>query len=627
MNKILKRLIFLITCIVSLTLAAETKYTYDTREWMNINSAAMQMLNNDRTGSRVPFKPCLINNDFVAAKCKIVEYYDCAIYFDPDKRAVIYVDDKARADYYVIFADATNVNMGPGGYELFIECNISPTKSYDLLYDLRTNQARKLADGDMNTMSRFARRVPHINYKNPHDKISKLLHEYFRELSEGDYVEAEKARRKIIMKANQDQGIDSDVLQWDNTTIFNAYPLMELGEALMLSYPTKYRERESLTIARDPFEGYKYVKQVFRLDTLLNEANSVLLSGDIRLSVDMIKKNVETELINYARWEGTEEAYDRVLMTLYNSPLRNDARSEQEKIVYSKIAGSQSKDDFIAYLNKFKGVDEGHFNFIEQRLFQVAFEQMPATAQGCKEYLSNYPLSPHADEVRAKVSEYAYQELQPTAASCRKFLNEYPHSPHAEEVWYRVYELAYNEIGDNLELCEKYLIDYPNSQYCDQVRRKILKIKYDRAVAAGTVAAYDQFLKENSYNSYTEDIQNRRAALTGGGSSHVTPIDTNYQPATHQRPQSEVRQPAVQSQQPAVQSQRPATQSQQPALQSQQPASQSQQPATQSQRPAAQTQQQAKPAPKKPAQSTQKQQQNGSNNSNSSTGTLWELDF
>lgn len=542
MKMIPKSAIILACCIAWLTLSAKTKYTYDTREWLNINSAAMQMLNNDRSGNNIPFKPCLINNDFVAAKCKIVEYYDCAIYFDPDRRAVIFVDDKARADYYVIFADATNVNMGPGGYELFIECNISPSKSYDLLYNVRTNQARKLADGDMSVMSRFIRRIPHINYKNPHDKISRLFHEYFKELSQGEYTEALKVRRKIILKANQDQGIDSDVLQWDNTTIFNSYPLMELSEALLLSYPAKYRERESMPIARDPFAGYNYVKQVFRLDTLLNEANSVLLSGDIRLSVDMIKKTVETELINYARWEGSEEAYDCVLMTLYNSPLRSEARSEQEKIVYARIAGSNSKDDFMAYLNKFKGVDNGHYNFIEQRLFQIAYEQMPATADGCRQYLSNYPLSPHADEVRSRVAEYAYNELQPTAQSCRKFLADFPQSPHAEEVWYRLYELAYNETGDNLELCKSYLTEFPNSQYCDKVQRKILQISYNRAVAEGTVAAYDRFLSENPHSPYTDDIQARRAALTGSGGSHVTPIHSGNstpkpQPQSQPKPQ------------------------------------------------------------------------------------------
>lgn len=581
MNYVFKNTLLLIWALVCIMARAEGNYTYDTREWLNLNSAAVQMLNNDRSGSIIPFKPCLINNDFVAAKCKIVEYYDCAIYFDPDKRAVIYVDDKARADYYVIFADATNVNMGAGNYELFIECNISPSKSYDLIYNVRTNQARKLADGDVSIISRFARRLPHINYKNPHDKVTKLLHDYFKELAAGNYVDAQKARRKLIMKANQDQGLDSDVLDWDNTTIFNSYPLVELGEALMLSYPTKYRERDALSIARDPFRGYNYVKQVYRLDTLLNEANSVLLSGDIRLSVDMIKKNVENELINYARWEGTEQAYDRVLMTLYNSPLRADARTEQEKIVYSRIAGSSSKDDFMTYLNKFKGVDDGHYNFIEQRMFQLAYEQMPQTADGCKEFLKNYPFAPQAGEVRKKMSEYAYMELQPTVESCRNFLNEYPQSPHAEEVWYRVYELAYNEIGDDIERCDKYLADYPNSQYCDQVRWKKQSILNRR------------YAEENG------------ELMTDGAD---VPIQVQSSAAdVHNAPERQVKQPA----------EKPLHQSTvQPAAPASQPASQAQQ-----SKPA------AKPVEPGKQKSNSSNSTTNSTNSNSSTGTLWELDF
>ncbi|MBO7609735.1 MAG: hypothetical protein J6S96_06000 [Muribaculaceae bacterium] len=601
-----KSILAIICLLMTLSSFAESKLTYDTREWLTVNSSAVQMMNNDRSGNVIPFKPCAITNDFVAAKCKIVEYYDCAVYFDPDKRAVIFVDDSARADYYIIFADATNVNMGAGKYELFIECNVSPTKSYDLVYNVKTNMARKLADGDVAIISRFARRVPHICYKNPHDKISKLLHDYFKWLSAGDYAEAQKARNKIILKSNQDQGIDSDVLNWDNATIFNCYPLMELGEALMMSYPAKYRERDALNVPRDPFRGYQYVKQVYRRDTLLNDANSLLLSGDIRLSVDMIKKNIENELLNYARWEGTEEAYDRVLMTLYNSPIRNEARSEQEKFVYSKVAASGSVDDYLTYLNKFRGVDEGHFNFVEQRLFQMAYEQMPATAAGCREYLKNYPLSPLASEVRAKVSEYAYQELQPTSESCRDFLKNYPNSPHAQEVWYKLYEVAYDEIGDDLEKCVKYLNDYPNSQYCDQVQRKMLKIKYDKAVTAGTVAAYDVFLNENPYNTYTDDIKNRRAAVMGnnyGSTSHVTSIDVVNREST---PVSTSHSGQV-VQSSAQQQQKVATNVQNHSVQQQPQTSQSE--------------------PKQKAKEPEKQNANKNNSSNTSTGTLWELDF
>ncbi|MBQ7691786.1 MAG: hypothetical protein IJT30_11450 [Muribaculaceae bacterium] len=551
--------------------AQKSKSTaYDGREWLSNNAEALRQLRTGNVGTPVAFKPCAISNDFMAAKCKVVEYYGCAVYYDMERKTVIFVDDAARADYFVIFADVTNVNMGGEQDELYIECNASPTKAFDVLYNVRTNKARKVGEADMAIMGRFATRVPHTYYKTPRDKDTKLLHDYFKALAQGDYVAAQAERRKIIERA----GGTGDKMPWENTFIFDSYPLIELGEAMMMSYPSKYANRNELTLPRDPFKGYDYVKQIYRRDTLLNDANAVLLSGDIRLSVDVIKKNIETELLNYARWEGTEAAYDKVLMTLYNSPLRKDARAEQERMVYMRVATSNNADDLLAYLNKFSGAEESHYTQVEQRYFKLAYEQMPPTVAGCRKYLQRCSLSPYAAEVRNKLSEYAFKELQPNTASYKAFLKEFPKSPHCTEVWYRLYESAFNELGDNLEQCQRYLAEYPESEYCDQVVDKIMDIKYAETVKAGTIEAYNTFLNSTPRNRHTDEAMSRLETLRAGGyvSTTVTTTATGGEPAganagAGQQHTTRVDVDTHTQQQPAQQQSAPKQQNKQPTKQ------------------------------------------------------------
>ena len=513
--------------------AQVSKNSYNSGQWRQTNATAMLNLESSQLETEIPFKPVLINEELVTTKCKLVEFYDKAIYYDIERRMVLFVDDKARSDYYLIFVDATNVNMGANSYELFIECNVSPTKSYDVVYNLVTNKARKVAEGDMTLLRRFATMKPHIYYTQPRERNTKMLHDYFKALSEENYVAAQEMRMEICRENNALYGND---VNWNNVSIFNAYPLMELGEAMLMNYPANYSERSSMMVKRDPYKAYSYVTQVYKRDTLLTEANSVLLSGDIRLSVDQIKTGLEKELLRLARLENTEQAYDRFLMALYNSPLRKEARVEQEALVYPAASTATTEEALLRYLNKYRGVDERHYNFVEQRLFKVAFDNLQPTEAACKEYVSRFLLSPYSDQVRKRMSEYAYNEIKPNAASCRYFLENYGDSPHSEEVWYKLYEYAFNELPDDIDACNKYIELYPGSEYCDQVDKKILKIKYNNAVKANTVEAYDAFIEENGYNTYTGDVKQRRDQLLGVSSSVQRDDDSyddgdDYEPA------------------------------------------------------------------------------------------------
>lgn len=494
------------------TLGAQN--VYNAERWAQQNSTAIHQLFSQQVSTPQEFRPCVLEMTSVPDNCLAVKYFDIVAYFDPD-RHVAFVEDAGSKQFSLIFDQVSKMAMGVKQYELVIECDQAGHHS-EVVYNVKNHRAWLKTHGDLALARRFDVGAPKVFYKNQRDKTTVMFHDYFKALSAHDYVAAQECRHQIILKANQDQGIGDDQLHWDAKLIFDSYPLMELGEALMLSYPADYEHRSSMTVQRDPYKAYEYVNLVCHRDTLLAEANAQLVGSDIRLSVDKIKRGLESELLDDARRQGTEEAYDRVLSVFYNSQLYSTARAEQEQLVYPVVVGGDQIDALQAYLSKYRGIDMAHSDAVEARLYQVAFDQMQATVQACQRYKKLYPLSPFIEQVKQKEMEYAFETLQPTGEACRSFLNEYPASPHTTQVWHKLYEYAYNELGDDLDACQRYLNELKNSPYNDLVTRKILKIKHDRLLASPTAEACEVFLSEYPYSTYSQDIRELRDRLAAG---------------------------------------------------------------------------------------------------------------
>lgn len=545
-----------ILCCLTLAINVFAQYSnnanYDTRQWQAVNQQAMQQLVNGPADQWVGFTPVKVGSEFTFDRSRTLgyPYFDFVLHFDKLVHAVLFSRNSAREDYYILFDNILNVSKGAGQSEVFMLCQMSPTQFYDVVYNVETHQAKRVDTAATGLLRRFENKTPHTFYTSSDSRDKKKTqpwHDLFKALCSGDYVGGQNQCQKIIKKANQEAGINDDRLHWEAPGIFDAYPLMELAQAMLMSYPADYSGRRSMSTPCDPIQGYQYIKQIFRRtadadDPYLKYPNAILGQSDVRSSVDNIKSTIEQHMLDYARSAKTIEAYDRVILALAfcNVGLSNKARQEQERLAYSSLVSSgltiQSCED---YLRKYDGLGQSldHYQEIETKLAELAYEQMPHTLAGCRDFLARYEGSEYADKVRGQLSEYAFAELDTTAAACKAYLDEFHASSHNDEVWFRLYEYAFNELGDSIEACEQYLVDYPGSKYCDKVRSKIIKIKYDRACAEDTWEAYDAFLKETSYNTYTDDVKTRRDAIAHAASSsdvvrEETPVKQN---PTHRR--------------------------------------------------------------------------------------------
>ncbi|MBR6248717.1 MAG: hypothetical protein IKQ89_06930 [Muribaculaceae bacterium] len=492
---------------------ASARTEYRAADWERENAAALNQITTSDVGTVVQFRAMPTGYNFTTNP-DVRQFYDCAVYFNRKTGEVIFVDDKDRTDYQLIYTRATNVGIGPNEYELFIQCDRSYTESYDLLYNVRTNQARKLSSVDMTILGRFSTMTPDIYYNQPKNQKTQLLHDYFVHLAEGDYKGALSERSEIARQANQDAGINSDQLMWQTQGIFNAFPLVELAEAMLLSYPEDYKNADKMPDGRDLYRAYKFVTDVYKRDTLIEQANAFLQVGDIRLRCEKIKKTIENSLLEDTRKQGTVEAYDKLIMTLYRSELLGTAMAEQEVLAYAATQNANNIAAYRKYLNKFRDTNPGHANDIEQKLFALAYQKLQPTVAACKEYRRDYSMSPYIQQVIEREGEYAFRELENTVEACQEYNLHYQTS-HNDEVWHRQAQLDY----DRCKTGEDYERFFNNGYYnfATDLRKAANDSMYskyfEKACELNTVEAYQEYIDHFAADKNAKNVNDAQSRI------------------------------------------------------------------------------------------------------------------
>ena len=507
--------LFILAMAAIATLApqwASARTEYRAADWERENAAALNQITNSEIGTVVQFRAMPTGYNFTTNP-DVRQFYDCAVYFNRKTGEVIFVDDKDRTDYQLIYTRATNVGIGPNEYELFIQCDRSYTESYDLLYNVRTNQARKLSSVDMTILGRFSTMTPNVYYTDPKRERTKLLHDYFVHLAEGDYKGALGERSEIARQANEEAGINSTQLMWQTQRIFDAYPLIELGEAMLLSYPADYKNADKMPDGRDLYRAYKFVTDVYKRDTLIEQANAFLQVGDIRLRCEKIKKTIENSLLEDTRKKGTVEAYDKLIMTLYRSELLGTAMAEQEVLAYAATQNANSIAAYRKYLNKFRDTNPSHASDIENKLYTLAFQQLQPNVAACKQYRRDYSMSPYIQQVIEREGEYAFRELENTVEACEEYNLHYQTS-HNEEVWRRQAQLDY----DRCQTGEDYERFFNNGYYnfATELRMaahdSIYSKYFQKACELDTEEAYQEYIdrfRADKNAKFVYDAQSR----------------------------------------------------------------------------------------------------------------------
>lgn len=511
MNKLMKSVqkIIILTLLAWLPMAA---FANDSQLWNSANSAAVDALCRGTQGTSAKFNP--VKKEGLSPVTRhAVNFYESSALLEKSTGVVYKQIENEFNYYYVLFAGAKDIRMGKNPSQFEIECVDAAGATYYVVYDMESNTATRLPDRSLPNAKRIGNGTPQLVYKQNGSMFKDFRH-YFKCLAAGEYTDALAKRNQIRSELKGDT--------------FNAYPLWELGEAMLLSYPASYHK--SGMLPRDLMKAYNFVAEVFRNDKYISEANTLLALSEIRLTAGTIKSKIENELLEEARRKHTEAAYDQILEVLYESPLYAQARGEQEEIAMSNLGNSENMSSIFNYLNKYRYVNNENTKAVENRLYTIEYNNMGSKWTDCRDYLAKYPLSPYADVVRARLHDRQFSQIS-CAADCKAFLDAHPESDRCNEVWLKYADLALQETPDDEAALTKYLEDFAFANKKKEVEERILNIRYKKAIAEGTEEAYDEFLANNKYSKYTDEIESLRKELVGDTEEEVEEDDSDEQVA------------------------------------------------------------------------------------------------
>lgn len=469
----------------------------DTQLWNSANQSNFYTLLNGTEGTNVKCAP-VKKEGLSPITRNSVNFYECSALLEKSTGVVYKQIENEFSYYYVLFAGVKDIRMGANPLQFEMECADATGKIFYVLYDISNNTALRMADRTISNAKRVANETPELLYKQ-NGSMHKAYRSFFKCLATGDYEGAFSKRNEIYAQLNGET--------------INVYPLWELGEAMLQSYPANYPKASSV-LPRNLMTAYQYVVDVFKQDKYINEANALLASSEVRLTAGGIKSKIEEQLLEEARSKHTEAAYDQILQVLYESPLYTPARSEQEQLAMAKLGNSEYIVDILNYLNKYRYVNNDNTKMVESRLYRVAYNQMGGSFTDCAEYIEKYPLSPYVEEVKQMLHDRQFSQIS-RAADCKAFLDAHPTSPRCQEVWMKYADLALQETPDDEVALRKYLEDFSFAGKKKEVEDRILEIRYKKAVEEGTEEAFDEFLTNNKYNKYTTEIEQLRKELVG----------------------------------------------------------------------------------------------------------------
>lgn len=202
------------------------------------------------------------------------------------------------------------------------------------------------------------------------------IEKVFRALVKNEFDQAWNQRQKVTSASAEEQ------------------LLLDLSDALQLSRPEGVGNKVRLD--RDPWQAMTLVRNIYVRGEGIEAANEFLAGDGIELSTDVIEKIVEKRLIEATFANGGEVEYRRLLSVL----------------------------------------DESHpaYSQVRAKLAEIDFTNRCTSAQGCRNYMRDYPESPLVEKAKALTLQYDYEdaEKEGTVQSWSKFINSYSTRPEAQ---------------------------------------------------------------------------------------------------------------------------------------------------------------------------------------------------
>ena len=325
----------------------------------------------------------------------------------------------------------------------------------------------------------------------------KRMVKVFKSLQDHKLDKAAKYWEDIKNKSVKDKDLDP------NTDITRQlYPLWQLSESMMMNIRDG-RGKSTQCLPYDPWSAYRNLKQVYR-DTYDIASADLFFADDkgLKMTVDDIKKAVETNLVDSARKIATEAVYDELLDLLFDCSYIPALKDEREQVAYDSIKYIGTLDRCQRYLDKYKDHNKSHFSTIEWRRDSLAYELVDSTSASCRRYMELYPSSRFYTEVEERLHHCAFNEMAPTVEACKEYQRKYPESRFIRRVKMMEEEYAYRDASEKntVESYLAFITQYPEADSVE-VASKLMQQVFDKHYFNNHVSLADLYFYDHSVNS------------------------------------------------------------------------------------------------------------------------------
>ena len=251
-------------------------------------------------------------------------------------------------------------------------------------------------------------------------------------------------------------------------------PLPDLARAMMDISPIAQSIQDGNK--HNAGTAYEFLKRVEkdRYARYIDKFLEQIENSPLTLS-DAIDKT-EGILHNEVKKQNTVAAYERLLNQLRkNSKIRKRVNDECEQLTFEEVIKASNIGRCKEYLERFPmSVNSKHYKRVTEFRDSLAYDMMPQTEAGMREYLRDYPDSYIADKAKANLYEYAFKNLAHTEKAYKTYVMEFPDSPRLEEARDSMFSCAWqNAEGEGTyKAYDTFCRAYPKAKMIEEAKEK-----------------------------------------------------------------------------------------------------------------------------------------------------------
>ena len=305
---------------------------------------------------------------------------------------------------------------------------------------------------------------------------AKIIANVFSLIEEGKLVKAEKEWEEIKKKFEKDKEIDRGI--YSSAQVY-LYPIWDISKCVLMNTKAgRENQKEPIGTAFDPWMAYKNFKSATSDFSTRKNIDIFFLERKLKYTTSSIKDNIESNLIEATAKIGTEQAYDKLISTLYDYKDIGTLEKKREQIAYDVMMNTREIAKLQHYLDKYKLFNISHHDKIEHRRDSIAFEELGKNATACKQYLNNYPRSKYNAQVTKLLHKYEFEELPHTVIACQNYLSSYPKSEYVDQVKKLMADYAYNDIKKEgtIDAYSDYLRSFGQSEKTELAKQELSRM-------------------------------------------------------------------------------------------------------------------------------------------------------